>query len=355
MTARPRVSVVIPCYNYGHYLPECVRGVLDQEGVEVDVLVVDDASPDGSVAIARELASADPRVRVLAHDTNRGHIATYNEGLSAVDGEYVVLLSADDLLTPGSLARSTALMQAHPEVGMVYGFSPGFRGDRMPPLRTKVTSWTVWAGPEWLDQVCRRGRNPVNTPDVVMRTSMMRELVGYDARLPHAADFMLWLRAATRGSIGRVNGVDQALYRIHGANMHLERYAGVLTDILERQRLFTILFDEDREHIPDADRLHALARRALAREALVTACEPYELGRPAGEPEEKLVALAAELHPQTKSSRLWREYERHTRRLAEGRGPVVPRRVSATVDDVVGKVRWRRWRRSGLLDKVGSL
>lgn len=355
LTTRPRVSVVIPCYNYGHYLPDCVRGVLDQDGVEVDVLIIDDASPDGSVAVARELAGADPRVRVIGHEANRGHIATYNEGLSAVDGEYVVLLSADDLLTAGSLARSVGLMEANPEVGMVYGFSPGFRGTEMPPLRTKATSWTVWSGSEWLEQVCRRARNPVNTPDVVMRTSVMRELVGYDPRLPHAADYMLWLRAASRGSMGRVNGVDQALYRIHGANMHIERYAGVLTDILERRRLFEILFEEDRAHIRDADRLHRAARRALAREALMTACEPHELGRAGNEPEEQLIALAEELDPEVRDSRLRRTYERHARRTAAGRGPVVPHRVSATVNDVVGKVRWRRWRRYGLLDEVGSL
>ncbi|WP_460807831.1 glycosyltransferase family 2 protein [Micromonospora zhanjiangensis] len=99
LTTRPTVSVVIPCYNYGHYLPECVHSVLSQSGVEVDVLIVDDASPDGSAEVAREL-SADPRVRLIAHRENRGHIATYNEGLAAVDGEYVVLLSADDLLSP---------------------------------------------------------------------------------------------------------------------------------------------------------------------------------------------------------------------------------------------------------------
>ena len=121
LATRPRVSVVVPCYRYGAYLPACVASATSQPGVEVDVLIVDDASPDDSADVARSLAAADPRVRVLVNEQNMRHIATYNEGLSLVDGEYVVLLSADDLLAPGSLARAVALMEANPSVGMTYG------------------------------------------------------------------------------------------------------------------------------------------------------------------------------------------------------------------------------------------
>ena len=161
----PRVSVVIPCYKYGNYLPDCVAGVLAQEGVEVDVTIVDDASPDSSPAVAAKLATTDPRIRVIQHETNRGHIATYNEGLASAEGEYVVLLSADDLLTGGSLVRAASLMAIHPEVGLVYGFSRSFTGEPRPP-RTTVRSWSVWSGPEWLSLICHRGSNPIQTRDL---------------------------------------------------------------------------------------------------------------------------------------------------------------------------------------------
>ena len=96
------VSVVIPCYRYGHFLADCVRSVLDEQpGVDVRVLIIDDASPDDSADQARKLAAADPRITVQVHEANRGHIATYNEGLLEwADGDYSVLLSADDRLTP---------------------------------------------------------------------------------------------------------------------------------------------------------------------------------------------------------------------------------------------------------------
>jgi hypothetical protein len=343
--------VVIPCYRYGHYLPECVGSVLAQDGVDVDVLIVDDASPDDSAVVARRLAAGDPRVRVLEHRANQGHIATYNEGLAAVEGEYVVLLSADDLLTPGSLARATALLEAYPRVGVVYGFSPEFV-DRVPGLRTTVRSWSIWDGPEWIAEVCRRGRNPVSTPDVVMRTAVMRELVGYDRRLPHAADFLLWLRAASVGQIGRINGADQALYRLHGANMHMERYAGVVTDITERHRMFEIFFAEDAVRLTDAEGCRLAARRALAGEAVATVCEAYGLGREEAESAERLIGLATAISPQVRRSAQWRAYERHLARRRSGSGLV--RRVNRVTADVSYRVRWRRWRRYGLLDEVGS-
>ena len=71
------------------------------------------------------------------HETNKRHIATYNEGLLEwADGDYCVLLSADDRLTPGALVRATALLDAHPTVGFVYGHPLTFQdGAPLPPAR----------------------------------------------------------------------------------------------------------------------------------------------------------------------------------------------------------------------------
>jgi hypothetical protein len=348
MRSRPRVSVVIPCYNYGHFLPDCVRTVLDQPGVDIDVLIVDDASPDGSAAVARQLSEADPRVRLLAHESNRGHIATYNEGLAAVDGDYVVLLSADDVVVPGALAKSAALMEANPGVGMVYGFAPTFVDVPRPP-RTQVRSWTIWTGGEWLAEICRRGGNPVATPEVMLRTSLMRELAGYDARLPHSADFLLWLRAAARAEVGRVNGVDLAHYRVHGGNMHSSRFAGALTDLTERWKAFERFFADDRDLV-DAAALRGAAARAVAREALVIVRQSFESGSPTGSATD-LVMLAERIDPSCRHSRLWATCQRYLTR-GDAR---VPARLVTGIDKAIFHARWRRWRRTGVLGAVRSL
>jgi glycosyltransferase involved in cell wall biosynthesis len=338
------VSVVVPCYNYGRYLPECVNSILAQDGVDVDVLVVDDASTDDSAQMARRLA-ADPRVSLLEHLDNRGHIATYNEGLAKATGEYVVLLSADDLLAPGSLARATALMEAHPEVSFVYGFSRSFQ-ERTPAPRTRERPWTVWTGPEWLELNCGRATNPIETPDVVMRTSVLRDLGGYDDRLPHAADLLMWLRAATRGSVGRINGVDQAFYRVHGANMHFERFGGMVRDITERRLTFEILCTEDADRLADPQRLRHAAEAALARTALRTAYRARTRERSGTDVPGELAELARRIDAGVRDSSLWRRYERCCR---PGWRPLVPRRVTAFADRVEGRIRWGRWRRTGIL------
>src|SRR5580765_4204220 len=93
-----RVDVIIPCYKYARYLAACVDSVVSQDGVDVRALVIDDASPDDTPSVAARLTAQDPRVEYRRHTANRGHIATYNEGLEWASGDYVLLLSADDLL-----------------------------------------------------------------------------------------------------------------------------------------------------------------------------------------------------------------------------------------------------------------
>src|SRR4051794_27777125 len=73
------VSVVIPNYNYARYLPEAVHSALSQPGVSIDVIIVDDASTDNSVELARELAAKDRRIRLLVHRKNAGPVTTFND------------------------------------------------------------------------------------------------------------------------------------------------------------------------------------------------------------------------------------------------------------------------------------
>jgi glycosyltransferase involved in cell wall biosynthesis len=119
--SRPTVSVIVPCYGYADVLEGCVASVLAQEGVDVRILIADDCSPDDTPLVGPRLAESDDRVTYRRNAENQGLIATANAGLAWADGDYVVLLSADDLLAPGSLLRATTIMEASPGIGMVYG------------------------------------------------------------------------------------------------------------------------------------------------------------------------------------------------------------------------------------------
>src|SRR4051812_37325712 len=201
------VSVVIPCYKYGHFLEQAVSSVLDdQPGVDVRVLIIDDASPDDSAETARAIAARDRRVEVVVHERNRGHIATYNEGLLEwADGDYCVLMSADDRLTPGALRRARDLLDARPGVTFVYGFPLWFWQDRpVRQARTHVGGWSVWPGLWWLERRLRQGENCITAPEVMVRTSAQKRVGGYDPRLPHAGDMDMWFRLAAEGEVGFV-------------------------------------------------------------------------------------------------------------------------------------------------------
>ena len=83
------VKVIVPCYGYAHHLRDCVASIVDQDGVEARVLVLDDCSPDDTEAIGSRLAAADGAGRIPTNERNLGLIATANRGLEwAADGDY---------------------------------------------------------------------------------------------------------------------------------------------------------------------------------------------------------------------------------------------------------------------------
>src|SRR5215472_4824801 len=252
------VSVVIPCYKYGHFLEEAVASALDdQEGVEVRVLIIDDASPDDSAEVARKIAARDPRVELIVHEVNKGNIATFNEGLLEwADGDYCTLVSADDRLTPGALRRARDLLDAHPSAGFVYGRAVWVTdGAPLPSARTSVRGWSVWPGEWWLERRYRQGENPITSPEVVVRTSLQKRVGGYDARLPHAADLQIWMRLAANADVGFLRGVDQAYYRLHEQNMR--RSYDALMDLRQRRLAFETVLGSYGASMRDERRLYA--------------------------------------------------------------------------------------------------
>lgn len=312
--SRPTVSVVIPCYNYGRYLAGAVTSALSQPGVDVDVIIVDDASTDGSVDIARSIMENDPRVQVVGHAQNMGHIATYNDGLSRVTGEFVVLLSADDLLAPGALGRACALMRRFPDVGLVYGYAQTF-ADNPPPTRQAAETWSVWDGTAWITRMCHRGINIIVNPEVVMRRSTLDRVGAYAPDMPHSADMDLWLRAASTAKVGRINGPTQAYYRVHAANMHLNELGGILVDAWARRATFDHFFDHEGAALSEGRRLRETARRAIARELLRAAADSLTAGgRIAGAGTDALVDAARQMWPGIIGTVAWRQFGKRSAR-----------------------------------------
>jgi GT2 family glycosyltransferase len=341
----PRVSVVVPCYNYGRFLRDCVDSVITQRDVDLDLLIVNDASTDDSGEIADSIASADGRVRVHHNEKNLGHIASYNVGFSKVTGKYVLLLSADDMLTPGALARAVALLEARPSVGFVYGWSLPFTGNTLPPARTGTRSWSVWHGADWVTDRCRRGWNVIRSSDAVVRRSVLERVGGYCEELPHSGDFEWWMRAALVSDVGMVGGADQIYYRLHGTNMSRTTYAPTIVNLQETRRAFDVALAGDD---PERREMRRTAYRTMARKAIQLAIAEFMAGEldDAALEEYKTYAVAGD--STVVDSAAWRALARRQNagfRRAH-RNPAF--RTRELMRFFEGRAWWRRWRFCGI-------
>jgi glycosyltransferase involved in cell wall biosynthesis len=223
-----RIDVIVPCYNYGHFLDRCVGSVLGQERADVRVLIIDDASPDNTAEVAAALARQDPRVTVIRHSTNKGHISTYNEGIEWASADYMLLLSADDYLLPGALSRAANLMDAHPDVGLTFGNVIELidNGNEVPIKSviepTNDPDKRILEGRELIELFGAEG-NQVATCSAVVRTELQKRLGGYREELHHAGDVEMWLRFAAHAAVGFIFAY-QGVYRRHSTNMSTAYY-----------------------------------------------------------------------------------------------------------------------------------
>lgn len=105
-----RLSVIVPVYNVERYLERCVASLLDQPGTNLEVILVDDGSTDGSEALCNQIAAGDSRVRVI-HKKNGGLSSARNMGLEQAVGDYITFVDSDDWVEPGCYAQALELLE----------------------------------------------------------------------------------------------------------------------------------------------------------------------------------------------------------------------------------------------------
>jgi GT2 family glycosyltransferase len=270
------VDVVVPCYNYAHYLPGCVASILSQRDVDVRVLIVDDQSPDNTAEVGQALAAADPRVIYTRNEKNLRLIGTSNRGvIEWARADYVLLLSADDGLTPGALARATKLMDANPDVGLTWGLAQIMgEGAALPqPADVGEAETRVLDGMDFIKSLFARG-NFIFTPTAIVRTSVQHAVGGYDAAFPYTSDLDMWLRIGARGKVGVINA-PQGLYRIHASNLSHQWQRGPLGDRRVVAETLTHFVNGHVTQLPALAALLSEKRRLIGHEALAVANWTY--------------------------------------------------------------------------------
>lgn len=313
-----QIDVIIPCYNYGRFLDQCVNSVLGQTAVDARVLVIDDASSDSTADVAVALAQKDSRVTVVRHIENKGHIKTYNEGIKWASADYMLLLSADDYLLPGALARGAELMDTHPEVGFTFGnvLELSENGNETSTLSvikpTTDPEKLILEGRELIELTGAEG-NQVTTCSAIVRTDLQKELGGYREELPHAGDMEMWLRFAAHASVGFIFAL-QGVYRRHNDAMSAAYYSasdgchtykkfGRLSDVQQRKLAFDFFFEHCQSYMPQCEHLRHRVYQRVSESVVQHASAAFNDGEI--EESRQLSEFALTICPEVKRSQAW--------------------------------------------------
>ncbi len=224
------ISVVMPCFNAAPYVEEAVGSVLRQTYPQVELIVVDDGSTDGSADLVARLAAPHPgRVTVL-HQTNSGPYAARNHGLTHARGNFVAFLDADDTWHPDALRQLHAAMTDTLADAAYCGWQNVGEGAAntqpyIPPnyAETDAAALFLRACP-W----------PIN--GVLLRRQLVDTLRGFSERLPTAMDYDLWLRMlAQQPTVVRVPDVLAYYRRYPRGDAHIPRWRQVFDAIAVRE------------------------------------------------------------------------------------------------------------------------
>jgi len=213
----PRVSVLVPARDVERFLAEALDSALGQP-VELELLVCDDGSRDGTGAVAESVAARDPRVRVLRFARPRGVVAARNALLREARGRYVAFLDADDAYLPGGLAAQVALLECRADVALVHGGAEIIEegGRLLPPWRRPFSEDVVEEGVVAFGELLLS--NEVVTSTAVARRSALIAAGGFHRVGPSSSDWDMWLRLALQGAVA-YRAASVARYRQHPATI----------------------------------------------------------------------------------------------------------------------------------------
>jgi predicted SAM-dependent methyltransferase len=192
----PRVSVFIPSYNHAPYVGAAIASIQAQTFQDFEIVVTDDGSSDGTADVVA--AINEPRLRLKRFATNRGAVAATNDAIGRCQGEYLALLNSDDVFLPNKLATQVTFLDAHPEVGAVFGLSQAIDHDGAPidehaSFNARVFDVENRSQAEWLRFFFFHG-NRLCHPSIMIRRECYATVGLYDARFATLPDFQMWIR-----------------------------------------------------------------------------------------------------------------------------------------------------------------
>lgn len=219
-TLLPRVSIVTPSYNQAAFLVDTIHSVLDQDYPNLEYIIIDGGSTDGSVEIIRRFES---RLAYWVSEKDAGQQDAINKGWRHATGEIVAFLNSDDVYEPGAIRAAAEYLAAHPETGMVYGHCYQLTEDgqrvgvlRAPPFDLKTLLL----------------QNIIMQPTVFIRRSVLEDVGLLDPAMHRTMDYDLWLRIALRHRIDALP-LPLAAFRAHADSKTFGVPQGFIRDLIK--------------------------------------------------------------------------------------------------------------------------
>lgn len=196
----PSLTVVMPNYNHGRYLPTSLQAIVDQSVAPLEIIVIDDASTDNSLEVLSEFERKHPNLKVYRNEKNQGVVYNLKRGFELARGQFLLFTAADDKVEPGFFEKSLRLLAEHPQAGLSCTLST---------WRYAATglTWHMGVGmvdrprylsPDELVRVAKRGKLAISSSSVLIRRDAFQEFGGFRRDLDWHSDWFLYHACAFR-------------------------------------------------------------------------------------------------------------------------------------------------------------
>lgn len=207
----PTVSILVPSYNHGAFLADCLSSVIDQTFTDWQLILVDDRSQDVSLEVARDYSKNDSRIHVHQNESNLGTYGTLDKALSLASSKYVAILNSDDRWHRDKLDKQVNLLDAQPHLAFCYCLGDTIDKEGKALAGPNVhADWPVTSVQNLLPYLVRENR--ILASSVVFR----REFVKFEPKMKYSGDWMALLRLG-KFEAGCVPEI-LTYWRIHGSN-----------------------------------------------------------------------------------------------------------------------------------------
>jgi glycosyltransferase involved in cell wall biosynthesis len=245
------ISVIIPCYNYGHLIAETIDSVLHQSYTDVEIIVIDDGSTDNTSEVLNEYADKYKQVKYYKYE-NAGLGTARNRGLGKATGQYIQFLDADDLIEPGKFELQLKLFTEHPEADVVYSSVRYFKNNAFDLSDRLLTYW----GPdkEWMPKTSGKADaiytdtfkgNFAHLSSPLFKKELVDRVGAFDNEISAVADYHFLLRCVIAQAYFYYHDTPgtYSLVRWHPDNMSRNVQMMQTEELKMRKKLAPLLID----------------------------------------------------------------------------------------------------------------